>query len=120
MDNYNARNDRYAQQCYRYDLSHAACKTACVRKCALYSKGNTRTSTFVKIMRFIYAIYKMLEKVFATEQFAAAFIGVSLVMIVGIVGGIQLGALSLTSGVVLSCILLSVISVFICKIDREG
>ena len=121
MNNYNTRNNIYAQQYYDYDIRYDSRGRTYARKCALYSKGNARSysSSFVSVMRFLYLIYKLLEKVFATDEFAAAFIGVSLVLIVGVAGGVQFGVLSLSSGVLFSGILLSVVSLFIYKKNRE-
>jgi len=119
MNNYDYRNNRLTAHYYSNDNNHFGYSTANARKCALYSKGKSRTSAFISIMRFLYLVYKTLEKVLSTDGFAAGFIGVSLMLIVGIAGGVQLGVLTLGSGVIFSGILLCVVSVFIYNKNRE-
>ena len=71
------------------------------------------------IIRLLSYFYKKLEKALLSDGFAAGFCGVALLLIVGIVGGIEFGTLSLKSGFIFSSVLLSTVCIIVYKKNKE-
>ncbi len=87
-----------------------------------YIKNRAHTgniSTAELVFRFLYCLYKSIEKLLMTDAFAAGFCGVSFMLIVGIVGGIECGRLSLQNGIIFSAVILSAVSLLLYKKNKE-
>ena len=76
-------------------------------------------STAEIVIRLLSYLYKTLEKVLLSDGFAAGFCGVALLLIIGIVGGIEFGTLSLKSGIIFSSVLLSTVGIIVYKKNKE-
>ena len=108
MNNYSTNN--YRTNNINYQNRNIACQT----RSAIYPGRKHLT-----VEKIIYIILKLLEKVLMSDAFAATFCGISFILVVGIVGGVECGRLSLTSGMCFSSILLGVVSVLLYKKNRE-
>ena len=91
----------------------------------MYSASYARTNAYrtgyrsASSQSFMYLLFKMLEKLLLSDGFAAGFCGVSFILVIGIVGGIECGRLSLASGVAFSSILLAAVSILLYKKNKE-
>ncbi len=79
-------------------------------------KSQSSADVFLKLLIYM---YRASEKLLCSDGFAAGFCGVSLLLIMGIVGGIEIGTLSIKSGVIFSLVLLSAVGVVVYKKNRE-
>ena len=91
------------------------------RKCCVYVSTPVRSgkNTVHLIATYILLFIEWMERVFASDAFAAAFSGICLLMTVGIVGGVEFGLLSLAQGVGFSSVTLIVLGVFLYKKNKE-
>ncbi len=84
-----------------------------------YIKKARQLTSTEQLFRFLWCLYKYVEKIVMTDAFAAGFCGVSFMLIIGIVGGIEFGTLSLKSGIIFSSVLISAVTLLLYKKNKE-
>ena len=83
------------------------------------SQNYIRPSIERKICVVLLRIIELLEKVFASDAFAATVVGVCLILVVGTIGGIEMAKLDVRSGVGFIIAFIGVASVIIYKKNNE-
>ncbi len=84
-----------------------------------YIKKARQLTSTEQLFRFLWCLYQYVEKIVMTDAFAAGFCGVSFMLIIGIVGGIEFGTLSLKSGIIFSSVLISAVTLLLYKKNKE-